>query len=160
MKRLVLSPAILAVLVVLGGFPVAFATQSRPFNGSFSGSFTLTSATTATVTSTGYFEHLGKTTIASTATGTGSSAACEGGETDTEQQTFTSANGDEIFSSAMDVTCPTSPTVFQLTATFTITGGTGRFADASGSGITQLTATFTSMTTGTFSGTSTGTISY
>src|SRR2546428_10145453 len=160
MKRLVLASTILAVLAMLGAFPVVFASHSRPFNGSFSGSFTLTSATTATITSTGDFEHLGKTTFASTAAGTGSSAACEGGLTATEQETFTAANGDQLFSSAMDAICPTSPTAFQLTASFTITGGTGRFADASGSGTTQLSGVDTSMTTGTFSGTSTGTISY
>jgi len=159
MNILVLTPAIMAVLLV-GAFPVVFASHSTPFGGSFSGSFTLTSATTATITSTGNFEHLGKTTFASTATGTGSSAACEGGLTAIEQETFTAANGDQLFSSSMDVICPTSPTAFQLTASFTITGGTGRFADASGSGTTQLSGVDTSMTTGTFSGTSTGTISY
>ncbi len=158
MKRLILIPTILAVLA-LGAFPIAFATHSRPFNGSFSGSFTITSQTKATITGTGHFEHLGTTTFANTVTVTGS-AACAGGVTASEQETFTAANGDELFSSAIDVACPTSPTAFQLTASFTITGGTGRFADASGSGTTQLSAVITSMTTGTFSGTSSGTITY
>src|SRR2546422_6247128 len=160
MKRLIMIPAILAVLAMLGAFPMAFATHSTPFNGSFTGSFTLLSATAATITGTGHFEHLGKTTFANTASETGAAETCEGGFVANEQETFTAANGDELFSSATDVGCPTSPTAFQLTASFTITGGTGRFADASGSGTTQLTGVDTSMTTGTFSGTSTGTISY
>ncbi len=161
MKRPILIPAILAVLAVLSAFPVAFASHSRPFNGSFSGSFTMSSATKATITGTGHLEHLGKTSFTGTATATEVRPPCEGGLTATEHDTFTAANGDEVFTSATDVACPTSnPSVVHVTASFTITGGTGRFADASGSGTVQVSAVFTSMTTGTLSSTSTGTISY
>ena len=162
MKKLILIPTILTVLATLGAFPMAFAAHSLPFNGSFSGSFTLKMAATQTaaITGTGHFEHLGKVTFANSATGTGSSTACQGGITANEQEIFTAANGDKLFSSAKDLVCPTSQTAFQLTASFTITSGTGRFAHASGSGTTQISGVFTSMTTGTLSGTFTGTISY
>src|SRR2546427_6749124 len=87
MKILVLIPTLLAVMA-LGVFPVAFASHSTPFNGSFSGSFILTSQTTATITGTGHLEHLGETTLAALSTVTGS-ASCQGGLTATEQDTFT-----------------------------------------------------------------------
>ncbi len=163
MRKMIPIP-LLAVLAVLGAFPVAFATHSTPFNGSFSGSFTITSTTPttkATITATGHLEHLGKTTFAGKATMTGTSEC--GGFTATEQETFTAANGDQIFASATDVACPTSnPNIIHVTASATITGGTGRFAHASGSFTTQVTAAAASptATTGTISGTSTGTITY
>ncbi len=161
MKRLILIATILAVLAMLGAFPVAFATHSRPFNGSASGSVTATSQTTVTITGTGHLEHLGKTMFAGTGTLTGRSEC--GGFTATEQDTLT-ANGDEVFISASDVICPTSnpnelPFHAQLTASLTITGGTGHFAHASGSGTAQVSIVMTS-TAETFSATFAGTITY
>jgi len=158
MKKLVLIPILLAVMV-LAGFPVVFASHSTPFNGSFSGSFTVASQTTATITGTGHMEHLGMTKLMALSTVTGS-ASCEGGLTATEQDTFTAANGDKVFSTANEVICPTSPTTFTLTGPWTITGGTGRFEHASGTGSVDITAVETSMTSGTFTATTTGTITY
>jgi hypothetical protein len=164
MKRLILIPSILAMLAITGAFPIVFSTHSASFNGSFSGTFTITSTTPttkATITATGNYEHLGKTTVLGKATMTGASEC--GGFTATEQETFTAGNGDQIFATAIDVACPTSnPNVIHVTASSTITGGTGRFADASGSFTTQVSAVAASptATTGTLSGTSTGTITY
>src|SRR5713226_6538242 len=143
MRKMIVIPTILAVIALLGAFPVAFASHSRPLNGSFSGSFTITSTTPttkATITGTGHYEHLGKTTVLGKATMTGTSEC--GGFTATEQETFTAANGDQILASAIDIACPTSnPDIIHVTASSTITGGTGRFAGASGSFTTQVTAT-------------------
>ncbi len=164
MKIMILIPVILVVVAVLGVFPVAFASHSRPFNGNFSGTFTITSTTPttkATITGTGHYEHFGKTTVLGKATMTGASEC--GGFTATEQETFTAANGDQIFATAIDIACPTSnPNVIHVTASSTITGGTGRFVHASGSFTTQVSAMAASPTamTGTLSGTSTGTITY
>jgi len=105
MKKLVMIPIVLAVMV-LAGFPVVFASHSTPFNGSFSGSFTVASQTMATITGTGHLEHLGETNLMALSTVTGS-ASCEGGFTATEQETFTAANGDKVFTSSNDVLCPT-----------------------------------------------------
>src|SRR5712692_54599 len=159
MKRLILIPTILGVLAMLGAFPVAFASHSTPFNGSFSGSFTLTSQTTATITGTGHMEHLGETTFGALSTVTGS-ASCQGGFTTTEQDTFTAPNGDKVFSLANEIVCPTSAHTFHLDGPWTITGGTGRFEHASGSGSVHVTAVETSTTSGTFTATTTGTITY
>src|SRR5256712_3933249 len=159
MKRLVLIPAILTVMV-LAAFPAVFATHATPFNGSFSGSFHLTSSgTKATVTGSGVREHMGETSFAASSTITGS-ASCDRGSTATEQETFTAANGDKVFTSSNDVLCPTSADTFQINGSWTITGGTGRFEDASGTGTFQASGIFTSSTAGTFSLTATGTINY
>ncbi len=159
MKKMIAIPTILAVVAVLGVFPVAFATHSTPLNGSFSNTFTV-SQNQAKITGTGHLEHLGLTTFTATATAGMASASCQGGFTVTEQDTFTAANGDKLFSSTHDVLCPTSQTTLHITGSWTITGGTGRFANAAGSGTSKGTAVSTSMTAGTFSFTLTGTITY
>jgi hypothetical protein len=161
MKKMIPIATILAVVAVIGVFPVAFASHSTPFNGRFSGSFTFTSQTTVTITATGQLEHLGRTMLAASSTNTGpTSASCKGGFTASEQDTFTAANGDKVSSSTHDVICPASQTTFHLTGSWTITGGTGRFDHASGTGSVDGTAAITSMTGGTFSFTVTGTITY
>ena len=155
----IIIPSIFVVLALVCVSPVAIASNSVPFNGSATGSFTATSPTTVVLAGTGNYEHLGKTTFAGISTTTGA-AAC-GGFTAAEQDTYTAANGDVVSLSVNDSLCPTStPHVFQVIGSFTITGGTGRFADASGSGTIQASVVFTSATTGTFSGMTTGTISY
>ena len=157
MKFLIIS--VLGLLTVLGAFPAAFATHSTPFNGRGSGTFTDTSLTTVLITGTGYYDHLGFTTLRFPSTITGP-AAC-GGFTATEQDTYTGASGDSVFQTVHDTICPTStPGAFHLTGSFTVTGGTGRFTGASGSGTVSAAVTFTSATSGTFAGTQTGTITY
>ena len=152
-------PSILTVLALVSTAPVAFASDSVPFNGSATGTFAFTSATTVALTGTGHYQHLGKSTFAAAATITGV-AAC-GGFTATEKDTYTGAEGDKVFTTANISLCPTStPGVFSSVGTFTITGGTGRFEDASGSGTLRALVTFTSPTSGTFSGHTAGTISF
>jgi hypothetical protein len=159
MKRLILIPTIVAVLGMLAVFPMAFASHSTPFNGSFSGTFKLTSRTSAVITGAGHAEHLGETSFAAAATDTGP-ATCEGGFVATEQETYTAANGDQVFSSSHDVGCPTSQTTFHIAGSWTITGGTGRFDHASGTGTVSVNGVMTSSTSGTFSLSITGTIAY
>jgi hypothetical protein len=150
---------ILAVLAIVCAAPVASASTAVPFNGSSSGTFAASSPTTVALTGTGHYEHLGNTIFTGTSTSTGG-AAC-GGFAATEKDTYTGANGDKVFLTVVDSLCPTStPGVFHVSGTFTVTGGTGRFEHASGSGTISATATFQSATTGTFSGSTAGTISY
>lgn len=151
-------PVVLGVMV-LATFPVVFASHSTPLNGSFSGSFMFTSQTAATVSGSGHLDHLGQTTFAALSTTTGP-ASCQGGFVATEHDTFTAANGDKLFITANETACPTSTHSFQLTGPLTITGGTGRFEHASGSGSVDINAVMTSQSGGTFTATSTGTITY
>src|SRR3989442_15612119 len=112
MKFLVIS--IVGLLTILGTFPAAFATHSTPFNGSGSGTFTDTSPTTVLITGTGYYNHLGLTTLRFPRMITGP-AAC-GGFTATRQDPYTPANGDSVFQTAHHTICPTpTPNAFTRT---------------------------------------------
>src|SRR2546425_7201679 len=93
MKRMIVIPTILAVVALLGALPVAFASHSRPLNGSFSGTFIITSTTPvtkATITATGHYEHLGLTMFVGKATMTGASDC--GGCAPTRQAKSTTTN--------------------------------------------------------------------
>ena len=52
--------------------------------------------------------------------------------TATGNYTFEAANGDQLFSTFTGLGVPAGGTMASITETLTITGGTGRFADASG----------------------------
>jgi hypothetical protein len=54
----------------------------------------------------------------------------------------------------------TGPTTFQVTGTFDVVGGTGHFADATGSGTISGTAALLTPTSGTFNLFQSGTIAY
>ncbi len=151
-------PIILFVLVMLGAFPAALAIHARPFNGHISGNSIAISQTSNSITATVHLTHLGNSHLIGTTTVTGQSEC--GGFVGIEKDTITAANGDEIRLSGNGVSCPTTPAVFQDNVTFTITGGTGRFTTASGSGTIHTTIVITSLTTATFTATIAGTISY
>lgn len=147
--------------MIAGLFPPAFATHATPLNGHMSGNGIATSPITNSITATVFLEHLGKSKLVGTTMVTGSSNC--NGFVGKELDTITSANGDMLFLSGHGTSCPTSsnPPVFQDTVIYTVTGGTGRFANASGSGTTQTTIVITSPTgASTFTATITGTISY
>jgi hypothetical protein len=54
----------------------------------------------------------------------------------------------------------TAPATFVSTGTYTITGGTGRFSNATGSGTSRIVSDFSSGVPGTLTGTLDGTISF
>jgi len=75
-------------------------------------------------------QHLGRTTATATETGT----AMAGGSTVTGTAVFTAANGDELFTAFGGLaTFPDQNGIVTFSGTETVTGGTGRFAGASGS---------------------------
>ncbi len=163
MNRFVI-PTALALLTLLGMFPSAFATHSRPYEGRLSGTLTIgtgEASGTSSGTGTGYESHLGNVNWTSTSTITGAAQQCAGGFTENLQTTTVAANGDKLYHTATDVVCPTStPGTFHVTATETIAGGTGRFTQATGSDIADITVVQTSPTGGTLTGTFEGTINY
>jgi hypothetical protein len=53
--------------------------------------------------------------------------------TQTGTRTITAANGDELYATVAGTSIPIGPGLIGFSATFTFTGGTGRFANASGS---------------------------
>jgi hypothetical protein len=71
--------------------------------------------------------------------------------------TFTAANGDTLLATVAGQATRTSPTTLSIVEVYTITGGTGRFADATGSFTLNSTL---DQTTGVSSGTFTGAIDH
>ena len=135
----------------------AAAGHQVPFRASYSGTAAFTSATTALFTGTGIASHLGRSTNVNHITVTGPATSCSGGFANVNRETLTAANGDKLELTGLhDVGCPTRPGVVHGTGDWTVTGGTGRFAGATGQGTFVGGADFNK---GTFSFQLTGTIS-
>jgi hypothetical protein len=67
--------------------------------------------------------------------------------------TFTAANGDTLLATVAGQATRTSPTTLSIVEVYTVTGGTGRFADATGSFTLHSTVDQTTgISSGTFSG--------
>jgi hypothetical protein len=71
--------------------------------------------------------------------------------------TFTAANGDTLLASVVGQATRIGPTTLSIVEVYTITGGTGRFADATGSFTLESTV---DQTTGASSGTFSGAIDH
>ncbi|WP_151633475.1 hypothetical protein [Noviherbaspirillum aerium] len=112
-----------------------------------------------TITGSGQASHLGSVTLNAShciAPGNGTQLVIYRGEL-----MFTAANGDLAYGRYSGVLTPTAPGVFRFQGDFHITGGNGRFDDASGNG--QLSGTYYgSPATGVIAGTITasGRVSY
>jgi hypothetical protein len=124
-----LALAVLGVLALAG--PVA-AGEQVPFKGSLEGDVAVTPLAPpflgVDVEATGEATHLGKFTldiphVVDPATGTAVGT-----------YEFTAANGDKVYAEFTGIATPTAtPGVLYIEETATITGGTGRFAGATGS---------------------------
>ena len=58
-----------------------------------------------------------------------------GGFTAQHSDTITAANGDQLYVQVVEDACPVAPNAFHCVGTYSITGGTGRFANATGNGV-------------------------
>jgi hypothetical protein len=127
--------------------------QQVPFNGRLEGSVTITPVVPpfivdVLIQGTGNATHLGSFTLTvphrvdrSTGTGNGS-------------YQFTAANGDMLYADFVGAATFIAPGVLKLVETATFTGGTGRFAGATGSFTTERVFDSASgITTGSFEGT-------
>jgi hypothetical protein len=74
--------------------------------------------------------------------------------------TMTAADRDEIHETVSASVCSSAPNSFDATGTYTISGGTGRFAAASGAGTWSSKASFTRGLSGTFTTVQAGSISF
>ena len=127
-----------------------------PFHASYSGTAAFTSETTALFTGTGTASHLARSTNENHITVSGP-ASCPGGFANINVETLTAANGDTlVLTGPHDQGCPTRPNAVHGTGHWIVTGGTGRFAGATGQGTFDGVADFNH---GTFSFRLTGTIS-
>lgn len=155
--RVLAAFTVLSAVVLVGG--ATAKNPMVPWNGTWTGDAKIggnceNGGLSFMESGTGYMEHMGKTTWSNQycmdpVTWTGSGTAVE-----------TAANGDKIFVQTMPHFTWTSPTAGNWVETETVTGGTGRFAGATGSSHSKGTFTLTSQTTAIWEGTTIGMLSY
>src|SRR5262249_29875397 len=141
----------LAVLAVLG-LTGAAAAQPVPFLGRLDGVATITGVppiVSVLVNAKGNATQLGQFTLAIPHTVNGTTGTATG------SYQFTAANGDRLIATFKGQSALTAtPGILSIVETATITGGTGRFAGATGGFICQrLFNRVTGRTTGSFQGT-------
>ena len=129
-----------------------------PFSASFSGTIAFTSQSTTRHVGSGQATHMGRTSDdGSVALSPLDAAGCY---PNINTETLTAANGDQLVLMWHDRACPIGPTSFHSNGDWVVVGGTGRFADTTGSGSFAGEADFgPNLTPGTFHLTFTGSIS-
>jgi hypothetical protein len=163
-KRHTLAVMLTTIATIGIGVNSASAADTQvPFHASYSGTAAFTPATTSSPATalfrgTGIASHLGHSTNANHITVLSDPVtSCPEGFANVNVETLTAANGDTLeLTGPHDVGCPTRPGVVHGTGDWTVTGGTGRFAGATGQGTFVGGADFN---TGRFSFQLTGTIS-
>jgi hypothetical protein len=148
MRRLLLLALAAAVVTIpVTAVSAGASPASRPFKGSMSGTLTFAAdagclfGVRTNPAGTGTASHLGMFTYAASHCA-GFTVEPGGGK-----QTMVAANGDKLFADYETVGPPVIPpsevgTVYDVPVAFTITGGTGRFADATGGGYQIVHITF------------------
>ena len=116
---------------------------ARPWKGTCDVAASFTSATTLTIVGTSQLAHLGRTTVAATQT---IEVLTSGLVAYTNTASYTAANGDELQTSNVGIATP-SASGLALAGTETAIGGTGRFANASGTAALSGAVVFTSPST-------------
>lgn len=107
--------------------------------------------------------HMGAGTLVGTYSLSGPAPTCgSGSAAQTVSAVLSAANGDEIDETISASVCASGVLSYDVSGTYTITGGTGRFADASGDGIWNAHASFPDglFTPGTITFAQDGSISY
>lgn len=144
------------------GLTPVFAAADVSLKASYSGTFSFVDSSHMNLTGAGSATYLGATTMTGAVAMVGP-ATCAGGFKVHDAETLTSVDdGSQITLSVDDEACPTTPNqqfgtgVYHQLGTYIITGGTGRFAGATGSGTFSCFGDFTNDT---FSTTLNGTIS-
>jgi hypothetical protein len=144
------------VVMALAAMPVV-AQEQLPFSGTYRGTVAFTSPTSGAFQGSGTASYLGKSTIVGTVQAVGPASSCSDGFAAQHTVTLTAANGDQLSLVVTDDSCQVAPGMYEGTGTYEITGGTGRFAGATGSGTFDGRGDFN---TGTFLQTFNGTISF
>ena len=149
-RRPLFFAVVVATAVSLASIAVSAVAAETPFKGTFNGAETGTIVfpiRSITREGTGNATYLGKYTehvVMQINIPTLSSMGAA---------TFTAANGDTLSASVVGQATRTGPTALSIVEDYTITGGTGRFADATGTFTLKSTLDQTTgVSTGMFSG--------
>ena len=150
-----------AVLALIFSTPTLADKKNVPFQASFAGLAWFDSPTSAVFQGIGQASHLGRSTnsgyLAPLIPILTSECEAGWGIPHINEETLTAANGDQLVLIMMDLACPIAPNVFRGTGSWFVSHGTGRFSDATGSGIASGGGDFN---LGTFEFTLTGSIAY
>jgi hypothetical protein len=146
------SPSIASSEAKVTGAGVFSKDQEVPFKGRLEGTATITPGTppflSVLIEGTGNATHLGRFTLEIP------HVVNAMNRTSTGTYEFTAANGDTLTAGFTGQATLTAPGVLSVVETATITGGTGRFADATGSfTVERVFNQVTGLTTGSFEGT-------
>jgi len=136
----------------LTGAGVLSNDREVPFKGRLEGTATITPGTppflSVSIEGTGNATHLGRFTVEIP------HLVNTTNRTSTGTYEFTAANGDTLTAGFTGQATLTAPGILSVVETATITGGTGRFADATGSfTVERVFNQVTGLTTGSFEGT-------
>jgi hypothetical protein len=163
LRKLIVSSTLALAVIALGPAAAQGAAKGtdRPLKGSFTTTVVVNAATgTATVDGTFQLTHLGKGTSHQDTT---TSSVSGNATVNTGSATYIAANGDKLFTTVVG-TVTFTPTGSDATFVDTITGGTGRFADASGTftrtGVAVLVSVIPPLVTSTGTASANGQISY
>jgi len=133
-----LSVASIAMLTMMA--QSVHATSNVPFKGVFEGTFAINPANLHLhFSGEGPASHLGDSDIVGDSQLVPAGPGCF--EIATDAVTLGAANGDQVFLTNSGQDCFDDTGHIVGNATFTVTGGTGRFNGASGAGATQVVAT-------------------
>ena len=157
-RRVLPLAAILAVALAGIGAHPASAKSSVPLTASVAGTVS-GSSPDLTLHGTGNASHLGNVKSYDATVHITTVDPDTGTITDTLTETLTAANGDTVTVLCQQVATPVSPgsSVFDGNDTWTVSGGTGRFSSANGSGSGH---THADLGAGTFTKDMNGTINY
>lgn len=125
----------LVVATALTAPPAAAATADLPFRATFAGSAAMPAPAAIVFTGTGSGTLVGRITTDGRVQPTGiDEQRCAGGIANVNIEIVTAANGDTLTVTSADVSCPIGPGQYHGSGAWWVSGGTGRFARASGSG--------------------------
>jgi hypothetical protein len=152
---------VLGVLAIGSAVPAGTADaesgQPRPMTGTCSTTFTAETPFVFDIVGTCQLTHLGRAEYHATQT---ISPNSDGSFAIAVTGYYVAADGDRLDSSIVGTASSSGGPSVAYTTTETFDGGTGRFADATGTVVDVGVATFTSATTGTSAYTTSGSISY
>jgi hypothetical protein len=136
--RLAVALLTLATASLLGhASPASAAGSETPFTAQFAGSLEISGPTRLTLTGHGSATGMGPIATAGQIHMTGIDTSCLGGITNVNTETLTAADGETLSIESLDVACTTGVIKFEGTGNWRVVGGTGRFAGATGGGLTQ-----------------------
>jgi len=134
-------------MLTLGAQMPASAASQLPFKGNFAGSFTFVDPSHLALSGQGTASFLGQATSSGHIAFLGP-ATCDGGFAVQDSETLTSTDdGDQIIFSVNSQACPTAtPGIYEIKTPYMVTGGTGRYAGATGQGTADCFGNFNNNT--------------